>query len=708
MADASLEPTALSDLVASLAAIGRSMQDRIDPRHFLSEFSGQIQRLVPHDRLVIDYLDDGGRTFTVFAEHAVGPAPMLHEQHYTTTFDPGGRYVVAEWVIAPVFAGEAMRVDDFTTDPRFARPNAHERRVAEAGLRSALLAPLRAGGRVGGALVFTSTAVGAYTEAHAAAARQIADLIGPFIESTVLLERERRRRRRLQAIQGLTRVLGSSLNVRAIFDRLADEVRPVLDFDIMGVCLLSSSGRELEILAEVDNAPVQETPARILLEDFSFGPRVETGETILLEDAFRELDPARAGDRLITEGGGRSVVCVPLWFAERVGGGLYLGKRQPYWFDRTDIEVAGGIAAQVVLVLQHQRLADEARRLALAEGRARRLERRVESLETALDERYGFDRILGRAPAFREALAHAAKVAPTDTTVLVTGESGTGKELVARAIHQASPRAEGPFVALNCAAIPDTLLESELFGHERGAFTGADRQRAGRFERAGGGTLFLDEVAELSLAVQAKLLRVLQEREFERVGGTATLRADVRVIAATNRDLAARVAAGQLREDLYYRLDVFTVHLPPLRERGEDVLLLADHFVRTLGARMGKGEPGLSRDAREALLHHPWPGNIRELANAVERALILQDHAGGGLISAADLGLTAAPPAADGGRSPERAGDAPLARSIADWERQMVVDALEKAKGNKSRAARLLGLTRSQLYTRMERYGLEA
>ncbi|HSF03658.1 MAG TPA: GAF domain-containing protein, partial [Solirubrobacterales bacterium] len=384
MTSADREPTTLSDLVASLAAIGHSMQDGLDPRRFLGEFSGQIQRLVPHDRLVIDYLDDGGRTFTVFAEHAVGPAPMLHEQHYTTTFDPGGRYVVAEWGIAPVFAGKPMRVDDFTTDPRFARPNAHERRVAEAGLRSALLVPLRAGGRVGGALVFTSTAVRAYTEAHLAAAGQIADLIGPLIESTVLLERERRRRRRLQAVQALTRVLGSSLNVREIFDRLADEVRPVLDFDIMGVALLSSSGREVEILAEVDNAPVLETPPRIRLDDFTFGQQVETGEPILLEDALRELDPERPGDRLITEGGGRSVLCVPLWFAERVGGGLYLGKRQPHWFDRTDIEVAGGIAAQLVLALQHQRLADEARRLALAEGRARRLERRVESLETAL------------------------------------------------------------------------------------------------------------------------------------------------------------------------------------------------------------------------------------------------------------------------------------------------------------------------------------
>jgi len=300
-------------------------------------------------------------------------------------------------------------------------------------------------------------------------------------------------------------------------------------------------------------------------------------------------------------------------------------------------------------------------------------------------------------------LARAERVAPTETTVLLTGESGTGKELVARAIHYASPRAEGPFLAINCAALPETLLESELFGHEKGAFTGADRQKAGRFELAAGGTLFLDEVGELSPAVQAKLLRVVQEREFERVGGRATLRADVRIITATNRDLEQSVAAGQFREDLYYRLDVFTVHLPPLRDRGDDVLLLAEHFVRELGPQFGRGNAGLSREAREALLAHAWPGNIRELQNAVERALIMTD---GGLITATQLGITsrAARPARDGRAHPEADQ---TADSLPELEKRMVLDALAKTKGNKSRAAKLIGLTRFQLYTRLKRYALD-
>ncbi|MGE5850963.1 MAG: sigma-54 interaction domain-containing protein, partial [Candidatus Methylomirabilota bacterium] len=267
------------------------------------------------------------------------------------------------------------------------------------------------------------------------------------------------------------------------------------------------------------------------------------------------------------------------------------------------------------------------------------------------------------------------------------------------AIHHASPRAEGPFVAINCAALPETLVESELFGHERGAFTGADKQKPGRFELASGGTLFLDEIAELSPPVQAKLLRVLQEHEFQRVGGTATLRADVRLITATNRDLAQAMAEGKVREDLFYRLNVFRVHLPPLRDRGEDILLLAEHFVRTLAPKLGKGNGGLSRDARAALLAHPWPGNIRELANAVERALILAE---GGLLTAAHFGLDAGRPRPLEGKSDHP----PASEALAALERRAILAALEQTKGNKTQAAALLGITRTQLHTRVKRYGL--
>jgi DNA-binding NtrC family response regulator len=345
-------------------------------------------------------------------------------------------------------------------------------------------------------------------------------------------------------------------------------------------------------------------------------------------------------------------------------------------------------------------------KVAALEDRARTLEQSLRTARGELHDRYGFGQMIGRSPLLREALTRATQVARTGTTVLLTGESGTGKELVARAIHYASSRANGPFVAVNCAALPDTLLESELFGHERGAFTGADRQKPGRFELATHGTLFLDEIGELSAAVQVKLLRVLQEREFQRLGGTATLKADVRLIAATNRDLMAEMAAGRFRSDLFYRLGVFNVHLPPLRERDDDVLLLADAFVRTLAVKMGKGDVTLSRDARELLRRHPWPGNVRELQNAIERALILAEDA---LISAEHLGIGSRPPAdaTIPALTTPPAEDASTMLTIAEREKRLIVEALQRTHGHQKRAAALLGLTRFQLYGRLKRYHIE-
>jgi len=305
--------------------------------------------------------------------------------------------------------------------------------------------------------------------------------------------------------------------------------------------------------------------------------------------------------------------------------------------------------------------------------------------------------VIGSSRPWRQALAHAAKVGATEATVLLTGESGTGKEVIAHLIHDTSRRAGGPFVALNCAALPEALLESELFGYEKGAFTGAVVARPGRVEQAAGGTLFLDEVGEMTPAVQAKFLRVLQEREFQRLGGTRVQKANVRVIAATNRDLHAALGRGELREDLYYRLHVFAICLPPLRERPEDIPALVEHFITALGpAVLGRPAAGISREAHERLLAHSWPGNVRELRNAVERALILSD---GEMITPEHL---PAPP-----ETPPEA-EAALRESLdlETTERELVDRALRHAGQNKAKAARLLGLTRTKLYTRMQRFGL--
>jgi two-component system, NtrC family, response regulator AtoC len=330
---------------------------------------------------------------------------------------------------------------------------------------------------------------------------------------------------------------------------------------------------------------------------------------------------------------------------------------------------------------------------------------------------FDYGNIIGDSSALRDVLAKVEQVAPTASSVLLRGETGTGKELVAHAIHINSPREDKPFVRVNCAALAPGVLESELFGHEKGAFTGALARRPGRFELADGGTLFLDEVGDLPPEVQIKLLRVLQEREFERVGGTETLTTDVRVISATNRDLEALIEQGRFREDLYYRLNVFPIELPPLRDRLEDLPLLVDHFLAKYGRRTGRGAAGVSAGAFEKLRGYSWPGNVRELENVVERALIVIR---GSRIEADDFDfgprghqVNSAKPARDDGTAPLRpaTADAELGQSLAERlleeEKREIMAAVDRSNGNIAAAARALGINRSTLYYRMRKHGLD-
>ncbi|MDX1999189.1 MAG: sigma-54 dependent transcriptional regulator [Thermoanaerobaculia bacterium] len=331
--------------------------------------------------------------------------------------------------------------------------------------------------------------------------------------------------------------------------------------------------------------------------------------------------------------------------------------------------------------------------------RSRRLENENRRLAEEVGDRDRLVDLIGRSPSMQKVFRRVEKLAGTEATVLLGGESGTGKELAARALHQLSRRAGGPFVAVNCAAIPETLVEAEFFGAERGAYTGADRARAGKFEAAQGGTLFLDEVGELPQAIQPKLLRALQERRITRVGATRELDVDARVIAATNRDLAAEVAAGRFREDLYYRLNVVAVTMPPLRERREDVPLLAEHFRERFARRHGTRVEPFSTAVLRRLVEYPWPGNARELANAVERLVLLAED---GVVSPADLPAELAAPARTSGgfRLP------PGGLSFEELERDLLAQALELAAGNRARAARLLDLPYKAFLYRLEKFGL--
>jgi transcriptional regulator with GAF, ATPase, and Fis domain len=386
----------------------------------------------------------------------------------------------------------------------------------------------------------------------------------------------------------------------------------------------------------------------------------------VIVDRTRESGPNESG--VAGESAVRSLLCAPLVLSGNVLGAIYLDTGKSAVFDEHDLEVMSAVAGIAALALDNIRHWEQ-------------LEQENLALRAEIDLEHN---MIGESSRMRAVFEFIRRVAPTDSTVLVQGESGTGKELVARAIHRNSPRAERPFVAINCAAITETLLESELFGHEKGAFTGASSQKKGKVEIAEGGSLFLDEISELAPGLQAKLLRVLQEREFERVGGTTPIALDIRLVAATNRNLVEAIESGAFRKDLYYRLNVVSVPMPALRERREDIPLLAEHFVAKASRKCKARVKSISPEARACLVNYDWPGNVRELENAIERAMVMGS---GEMLMLEDL-----PEAVlEGG-----AGDSdPAAKyhgAIKESKKQVVLQALQQAGGNYIEAARILGI----------------
>ena len=421
------------------------------------------------------------------------------------------------------------------------------------------------------------------------------------------------------------------------------------------------------------------------------GKVVETGKAIVVPrlDASSDfLD--RTGAHAERGSANAAFICVPIVRAEKVLGTIcaervYMSRR----LLEQDVKLLATIASMIAPVVE----------LYLLENIDKvRLENENSRLKNALKRRFKPSNIIGSSKPMQQVYAHIHKVASTRATVLILGESGVGKELVASAIHYNSPYAEGPLVKSNCAAFPDNLVESELFGHEKGSFTGAVATHKGCFEQADGGTIFLDEVGELSLANQAKLLRVLQERSFKRVGGVKPITVDLRIITATNRNLAEMVEAGTFREDLYYRLNVFCITIPPLRERGSDVITLADHFVGRYSARNGKGVKRISTPALNMLMSYHWPGNVRELENVIESAVILSDD---GVIHSYDL-----PPSLQTSRESGTANALTLEAKLQAVEYEMIVEALKSHQGNVGAAATELGLTRRMLGIRMQRHAI--
>ena len=491
----------------------------------------------------------------------------------------------------------------------------------------------------------------------------------------------------LESSVELLRTIAAVLDVRTVFPQVSEIANKVVAHDLLTMMFHDRGGQILVEAASTDALPGL---TRFIKADDS---QPEEGYLIIDDFVTATLpivEPADLRERVVAAGF-RSFMVV-LTRARHQDMGLGFWSKRPRAFSHADVSVARRIADYVALAVSHEQLAEAARQVAEAQARADRLEARVQSLAQELNSKTGHARVVGRSAPWMDVLKRAAQVAETEATVLVTGESGTGKEVVARFIHRASARKHGPMVALNCAALPEQLLESELFGYERGAFTGAQQAKPGQIELANGGVLFLDEVSEMSPSAQAKFLRVLQEREFQRLGGVRVQKANVRVIAATNRDLTKAVERGDFRQDLYYRLQVFDIRIPPLRERPSDIVDLSEVFLDDIGRSFGRPPAGLTRDARGALLQHDWPGNVRELRNALERAAILCQ---GGLISAQHLSL--------------QPGSGPISSTSTDLslvERETIERVLRECTWNKSRAAKRLGLTRTQLYVRLRKYDL--
>jgi DNA-binding NtrC family response regulator len=485
-----------------------------------------------------------------------------------------------------------------------------------------------------------------------------------------------------EASTKLLRAIAEVLDIRTVFPRISEIVTPIVPHDGLALQFSDYAGHiTLEATSTAD------LPAR------GWCASAENEDSIVTD--FRRVRPAvgaheaSAVDGLVAAGYRSAVIVRAVAHQQVMRLGFF--SRQAGAYTSQDVPRARHVAEYVAVAVAHEQLAAAERDRAEARGRSERVESRVRTLADK-GELLPRGRMVGRSETWQRVLTRALRVASTDTTVFLQGESGTGKEVVARFIHQASPRKGGPFVAINCAALPEQLLESELFGYERGAFTGAHQSKAGHIELAARGVLFLDEVSEMSVTAQAKFLRFLQEREFHRLGGTRMQQANVRVIAASNRDLRQAVERGTFREDLFYRLQVFDVHLPALRERISDVPLLAEHFLAEFAETLHQRPPRLSDEARDALMGHQWPGNIRELRNVLEAAAILADT---GVIESRHLSLhyKASAPA-----SPH---------DLAAMERKAIESALLQTDWNKAKTARLLGLSRTQLYGRLRRYGID-
>lgn len=595
-------------------------------------------------------------------------------------------------------------------------------RLRENRVRTVAILPLTTAQHRLGTLGFGRYVPQGVSEAEIDFMKRVAAQVAVAVDNAINFEKAEayqkqlaRERDRLQVLLQINNLLVSTRDITALFRGIVSSVKPVVQHDYTSLALLDRATGLLKIHALDLPAPLaaSKTEFAIPIEGSPAGHSISSGQVLVARR--EEIDRFQRDVSRFLRGQGVEVLCcVPLTTHAGTFGTINFASRNPEAFSVPDVELLQQVSAQVAIALENTLAFEEIDRL------KDKLAVEKLYLEEEINTEFNFEEIIGESPLLRSTLSQVELAAPAGTTVLILGETGTGKELIARAIHNLSPRRERTFVKVNCAAIPAGLLESELFGHERGAFTGALTQKIGRFEFADGGTLFLDEVGDLPLELQPKLLRVLQEQEFERLGGNRTQRVDVRVVAATNTDLAALVAERKFRSDLYYRLNVFPIHVPPLRERPEDVPLLVRYFVQKFSRRQNKTVAYVPADVMDALVNYPWPGNVRELENLIERAVLLSP---GKELRVPLAELKEFTPSSgfalnhsDPVRS-ERPAPSPIVPAVPsslstldEAQRQHILQVLRKTKwriaGPKGAAA-ILGMKRTTLQARMRKLGIQ-
>jgi len=500
-----------------------------------------------------------------------------------------------------------------------------------------------------------------------------------------------RESRRLSTLLEISQALSGTLNLRAALHR-ALEILAKHHGTVRSLVAMLADHQELRVEA-ADGLDTAAHNVRYRVGEGIIGRVVESNKPIVVPRVSKEPEFLhRAAKRPDLHKEELTFICVPILLNRKAIGalGIDLKFNPDRDYDRY-VKFLGIVASTIAQAVKIQRLVEEDKKRLVDENIHLRQE---------LRDKYDFSSIIGGSGPVRQMYEQMAQVAATNTTVLIRGESGTGKELVAHAVHYNSPRANKPFIKVSCAALPDSLIESELFGYERGAFTGAESRKKGRFEMAEGGTLFLDEIGDINLSTQVKLLRVLQEREFERLGSTDTVKINVRLIAATNKDMEKALAAGTFREDLYYRLNVFTIFVPPLRERKADLLVLVDHFIEKFSREHRKAVKRISTPAIDMLMSYHWPGNVRELENTLERAVLMCDTQ---VIHGHHL-----PPSLQTAEASGTVTRVSLSDAVAGFEKDLIQDALKTTRGNRAKAARLLDTTERVLNYKVRKYAIDA